>query len=459
MVQPLNLRRLELPGENPYNAPATWQKRMPPQIECETAALREFYRVHAGQLLADAEGAVQSLLAGPENWARRPGWLGDLTGEWYVSCLRLREETGAPDPGRIGPQNRISGTLTLRFLGRYPGKKEPEPADDYLGVELDWVWIETAQNFLLGSCRTYFLYLERPEHYPPGLPKGSTLCPACHGAVLTDAAAPRCKTCGGFGYVTGAGGRLPVAARLRMSWRMATQGMFFAAVLPLLAIVTALLGTLALLGPAPNRLLAGRQTPQALLQGYAQWYLLLMAGCALGLVWLAGCGFVSIRRTFRLRPVTVGVQARRGLCVFLTGIFFALYALFAGAMLLTEHVPGLWRQAQADLAQMESGGLETVTVWLSPKLHPDSLGGPYTAGQPQPVTRYGGISSETGGVWVRFYIPDVLAFQLDPDALYDETKDLNWNQAHARQYRLTYTTNLHLVMAVEPVETFASVEI
>ena len=187
-----------------------------------------------------------------------------------------------------------------------------------------------------------------------------------------------------------------------------------------------------LLGDAP--------TPEALLHGYSAWYLGIL--CALGsCVFLTGAGAVIALVRGRDKRASLRLSA---VCLFLP--------LFVGISMITmEDLPGLFTQARADLAQVKSGALQEVTVWLSPKCHPYSLPGPYTEGQPQPTMQYGGISEQTGGVWERYYVPDSLGFTLDPDALYDENQSIQWNEEHARQYRLRYTDNFHLVVAVEPL--------
>ena len=74
-------------------------------------------------------------------------------------------------------------------------------------------------------------------------------------------------------------------------------------------------------------------------------------------------------------------------------------------MLVSEDVPSLILQADEDIRQIRTGQLKEVTVWLSPKSRSVRLPGPYAQGQPEPVTRYGGIGWETDGKWVHFYLP------------------------------------------------------
>lgn len=187
-----------------------------------------------------------------------------------------------------------------------------------------------------------------------------------------------------------------------------------------------------LLGDAP--------TPEALLQGYSAWYLgiLLALGSS---VFLPGAGAVLALARGRDKRASLRLSA----------VCLSLPLFISIAMITREDLPGLFTRARADLAQAETGELQEVTVWLSPKCRPCGLPGPYAEGQPQPAVQYGGISQQTGGVWERYYVPDSLGFALDPDALYDENQSIQWNEEHARQYRLRYTDNFHLVVAVEPL--------
>ena len=119
---------------------------------------------------------------------------------------------------------------------------------------------------------------------------------------------------------------------------------------------------------------------------------------------------------------------------------------------MSENIPRLISQVREDIEQIENDQLREVTVWLSPKSHAARFPGPYSEGQPELLTRYGGISTDTEGQWVDFYVPDYLDFSLDQDALYNENESIDWNEEHARQYRLRVTDNFSLVVSAEPVE-------
>ena len=183
------------------------------------------------------------------------------------------------------------------------------------------------------------------------------------------------------------------------------------------------------------------RSPEALLLVYCDWYIVVIAAVAAAVLLSAACVAVSVRR---------GLITAHSVQIMILALAFPI--LLGGYMIMRENVLSLLVRANEDLSQIESGRLSEVTVWLSPKSRPARLPGPYSSGQPEPVTRYGGISHETGGKWVHFYVPDCLNFSLDKNALYNENRSIAWNEKHARRYLIRYTQNFGLVVSVEPVE-------
>lgn len=193
------------------------------------------------------------------------------------------------------------------------------------------------------------------------------------------------------------------------------------------------------ISPGFLKIFVGRaQSPEALLLVYRDWYIVIMAAVAAAVSLSAACSAAAYR----------GLTTVKSIQIMILALAFPIF--LGGCMVIGEGVPSLLVRANEDLSQIESGRLSEVTVWLSPKSRPARLPGPYSSGQPEPVTRYGGISCETGGKWVHFYVPDCLNFSLDPQALYDENKNIAWNKKHARQYLIRYTENFGLAVSLEP---------
>lgn len=189
-------------------------------------------------------------------------------------------------------------------------------------------------------------------------------------------------------------------------------------------------------------LVGGGKGAQELLEGYRNWLASIMGALAIG---------VALAATV-IRLCTFRVPGS----LLMTGISFALSVIICGAMVIVEDVPSLYARATADIGQAKSGELGQVIVWLSPKARKMRLPGPYTKGQPEPVTRYGGISLETGGKWVDFFFPDGLGFSLDEEALYQEERSIEWNEMHARKYLIRYTEGLRVVVSAEPLGNAAA---
>ena len=221
-----------------------------------------------------------------------------------------------------------------------------------------------------------------------------------------------------------------------------TAGQTFATVLPFIGMFLGMAGIWLAISPWALKILAGgAQSPAALLQGYRNWYAVIMGAVAFAVLLAAAGVAVSVRRgLLTLRSITIMVLS------------LAFPAFLGGFMVISEDVPALFVQAGEDLAQIEDGRLREAVVWLSPKSRPFRLPGPYAEGQPEPVVRYGGIGNDTGGVWMEFYVPDCLGFSLDPSALYQENESIGWNDEHARQYLIRYTDNFYLVVSAEPAD-------
>ena len=119
---------------------------------------------------------------------------------------------------------------------------------------------------------------------------------------------------------------------------------------------------------------------------------------------------------------------------------------------LGGNVPQLYAQAREDIAQIEAGQCETITVFLSPKVRPWHIDGPYTSSQPTLLTRYGAIGKDTGHQWFQVYVPYGMDFALDEDRLFNENYSVPWNAENAQMYEVIYTTQFRFVVAIRPVE-------
>ena len=228
----------------------------------------------------------------------------------------------------------------------------------------------------------------------------------------------------------------------RKSEAKAAARMIFVTVLPFVGMFIGMCLIYLSLRPEVLRMLTdGAQSPESLLRAYRDWYIILAAAVAAAALLPAACIIFSACR---------GIVTAKSVQIMVLSLAFPL--CFGGFMLVSEDVPSLILQADEDIRQIRTGQLKEVTVWLSPKSRSVRLPGPYAQGQPEPVTRYGGIGWETDGKWVHFYVPKCLGFALNRSALYDENKSIEWNIQNAVQYRILYTENFNLVVGVKPVK-------
>ncbi len=112
------------------------------------------------------------------------------------------------------------------------------------------------------------------------------------------------------------------------------------------------------------------------------------------------------------------------------------------------HIPELL----AELEQVETGPLETAEVWVHPKASTAHLPGMWAEGYRSLVRNYHVVGFDTGGQWVEVFVPDAMGFSLDMKRPYRESQTILWNLGHARRYRISYTSNFHLVTEITPVD-------
>lgn len=246
----------------------------------------------------------------------------------------------------------------------------------------------------------------------------------------------------------------------------------------------------------PARQAEGGESPaRLLLEGYCLWYQVLAVSLAAGLVLGVGLslflmvqGVRLLRRNDRLDAMAAALpppefpdwdceegtetpeeqwrdemrarlaaQKRKNLNAAMGRIVAGVWAMLIvpGLLLLyagTEDVLSLPGQARADLKELESGQVQTMAVWISPKSRPARLPGPYTTGQKNLTTRYGIIGWDTGGSWVMVYVPDGMDFSLTGTRLYQENKNQAWNMENAQRFLVSYTGRLHVVTEIIPID-------
>lgn len=211
-----------------------------------------------------------------------------------------------------------------------------------------------------------------------------------------------------------------------------------AVLIPLLGLILALLGMLYSLTPSTlEGFLEGADSPRAVIAAYVKWYDLMGVICIAGMALMVVCAVAAV---IIGRKSAVAVVC--AVCLSAIGI------PLCGLMYFSEEVPALRREALEDMAQIESGRMETAEVGFCKNEGWTGLPGPYTEGQPVMFEEYRGIGDTTGG-WRSFYIWEDLDFDPDRDRMYNENQSVDWNDEHACLYEVTYTSNFHVVTDIE----------
>ncbi|MCM1057767.1 MAG: hypothetical protein NC517_09185 [Firmicutes bacterium] len=189
-----------------------------------------------------------------------------------------------------------------------------------------------------------------------------------------------------------------------------------------------------------EKLLEGVGTPYAVIEAYYKWY---------GLMGTTTVACMVIVAVFGVAAIVTGRKSAVGvLCaVCISGAGF----LISGVMYLGEDISALRTKAEEDMAQIAEGRAESAVVSFDKDVERSGLPGPYADGQPTMFAVYSGIGEDTDNLWRGFFILDDLGFAPDEDRMYDENRSIEWNDENAGWYAVTYTTNFHVVLSVEPL--------
>lgn len=189
-----------------------------------------------------------------------------------------------------------------------------------------------------------------------------------------------------------------------------------------------------------EKFLEGAETPYAIIEAYDKWYGSMITATRISLMIVAVCGVAAI------------IIGRKSAVAVLAAIGISGFGFFAcDVMFLTEDIPALRAKTREDMAQIAEGRLETAEISFRKDEGRAGLRGIYTDGQPAMFTVYSGMGAEIDSRWSNYYILDDLGFIPDEDRLYNENKSIDWNDENAGWYTVTYTTNLHVVISVEPL--------
>lgn len=214
-----------------------------------------------------------------------------------------------------------------------------------------------------------------------------------------------------------------------------------AIVLPAAGMILALLALMfSIRSETLEKLLEGAETPYAVIEAYEKWYGLIAAATLLGLVIVVVCGVAAI------------IIGRKSAAAVFCAIGISVVGLFTcSVMYLSEDISELRTRAREDLEQIREGQLESAEVSFGKNVEKSGLPGPYADGQPTMFSLYDGMGAGTDGRWRGYCILDNLGFAPDENRLYNDNKSIDWNNENAGWYAITYTTNFHVIISVEPL--------
>lgn len=147
MKQADGLRRIELPNPNKNREHVCYRNQLQPEYEFEPEELKSVYQRHEAELLATAEQEAWGYLLDCGAWDSGPGedfpCAAEMTGEWYVGRAGLK---------RLN--DRIYGSIYMRFLGHYPPPTVRLPVDDYLGMDYTFYYDPETDTFEFDGFNT-----------------------------------------------------------------------------------------------------------------------------------------------------------------------------------------------------------------------------------------------------------------------------------------------------------------
>lgn len=140
MEKPLKFKEIVMPYPNLGNTYTDYERKLQPQMDFASEDLKELYYKHKKELIETTIKECEEYLDA-DDWMEEETFprIKDLTGEWYLGSVSVRNET------LLNQGEKIIIQLYLRFLGYYPKGCARKEVDDYLGMEA-WFTYDPVQK-------------------------------------------------------------------------------------------------------------------------------------------------------------------------------------------------------------------------------------------------------------------------------------------------------------------------
>lgn len=207
------------------------------------------------------------------------------------------------------------------------------------------------------------------------------------------------------------------------------------------------------LGTSPwiqGKFIEEAMTPEKLLLGYSRWgwfaiclYLtatiLVMAVSiyAMAMVFSSKLASLTLPERVMVRKQTVQIVI---VCMWLVLILDCAFIAYEKPF---ETV----KKFEQECEDIQSGKYKTEEVHLHPEDYERASLWKTSKESKCRFTSYYEIGDDN--LWDKIYVPDYLDFELDAAHPYNEWRDVEWNKENATRYKITYTPNLRIIVAIE----------
>lgn len=144
MENPLAFREIIMTHPNPRNEYVTYGRKLQPETHFESDDLKKLYLDHRRDLIERAIGECAEYLSA-DDWMDEGVFpcVKEMTGEWYLASVDVREEDG-----------EVMAQIHLHFLGCCSDESVSGERNDYLGIEALFIYDSDQGEFGFDGLNT-----------------------------------------------------------------------------------------------------------------------------------------------------------------------------------------------------------------------------------------------------------------------------------------------------------------